>query len=113
MQLLTKAYKCDFCSKLYQIERYAIEHEPRCRKNPENHRICHGCNHLTPVTLDYHYDTYIGMDVRKVKAFYCSKIQSHLYPASIEHSQHGPYEFGDIDNQPMRKDCEHFEYKEY
>ncbi len=47
----TWRYVCDFCSKGYSKEKYCLEHEKRCIKNPS--RVCEMCEqynlgHRTP-----------------------------------------------------------------
>lgn len=112
MKIITKpTYKCDFCSKLYQRKHFAEQHEIKCKKNPDNFRICHECAHLNSKTEEYFFDTGYGEDSRKVKVFYCDKIKTFLHPASVEHSEQGAYELGYESNEPMKKECEMLELK--
>lgn len=111
MEVIIKpTYKCDFCSKLYQRKNFAEAHEIKCKKNPDNFRVCHGCDFLEQVEREYYYDTYCGEGSRMVKVFYCSKVETYLYPASVGHNIEAPYEFGDIENEPMKNNCDMFEF---
>jgi len=108
-----EVYKCEHCRKLYQIKTACEKHEFKCLKNPDNFRICHGCDHLEVQERAYYYDTFHGEDSRNVKVFYCSKVDTLLYPIRIELGDNGAFDFGDILNKPMKKECKHFEEKNY
>lgn len=109
MITITKpTYKCEHCSKLYQLQRFAEAHEPKCYKNPDNFRICHSCPHLKQGEKTYYFDTEHGDGSKKVKVFRCDKLGLLLHPASVEHSEQGAWDFGDELNEPMKKECEHF-----
>ena len=41
----------------------------------------------------------------KVKAFECTKLEVMIIPPNAEHRGNA-YEFGDIDNIPMKKECD-------
>ncbi len=104
-------YQCDFCGKKYLIEHFCKSHEEKCKKNPDNFRICHSCDNLEQIETEYYYDTFQGEGVRTVKVFHCKVKKEYLYPASVGHSEYGAYEFGDIENNPMKSECD--EYTEY
>lgn len=108
-----KALKCEYCSKLYQQERFAILHEKRCSKNPDNRRMCFGCEHLERVKTDHTVFDHNGNDyLEKVSILRCSKIGSFVYPPKVEHSEQGPYlpeNLNDVENIPMKRECNFFE----
>lgn len=104
---IKEIYKCDHCNKLYQIKSWAEQHEEGCNKNPDNFRACFGCKHLCKKNVDYWFDTYHGEDSKDVLVFYCEKIDSCLYPPKVELAKKW-FDFGDINNQPMKKKCEFF-----
>ena len=108
MIVLSKAYKCEYCSKLYQMRYYAERHETRCRKNPENNRLCMDCIHLENAVETYYFDTFNGECERTVKVLKCGKKGIYVYPVSVKFSQMGPYEFDDIANEEMKKECDDY-----
>lgn len=44
-----KAYRCNFCTKLYNYQKSAKRHEKFCSKNPKNKHKCFNCSHLMRV----------------------------------------------------------------
>jgi len=99
-------YKCEHCRKLYQIKRFAETHEKSCTKNPDNWRACHQCTHLGKRTTTIYYDTgYGGEQEEKLDLLYCSKLDTFIYPPSVEHKGNC-HELGDDTNKPMPKECE-------
>lgn len=89
-----KAYKCDFCGKLYKREGNCIRHENVCRKNPDNHFKCFDCKHLElPQDNDYH-------------CMYCKKEKTYMIPISS-------FKKGYISNVPTRivtpEECKDYE----
>ncbi len=105
MITIDKAYKCEFCRKLYQMKKWAIRHEERCKKNPQNDRPCFTCEHIDKIDKEFYFDTYHGEGCRLVSVLKCGKKDICVYPPSVEFSDKGPYEFGDILNEPMPKKC--------
>lgn len=103
-----KIYTCEFCRKYYKMQHFAKLHETRCHKNPANDRKCFHCSNLELVEVDYHFDTYHGEDVRKLKVYYCEKIDTYLYPPTVEHKGGTDFDFGDKCNEPMKKECDKF-----
>lgn len=101
-------YKCDHCNKLYQVKRFAIQHELICNKNPENSRPCLSCPMLekkqTTVCFDAQYG---GEDERKINVLYCSrkKIFLHLPKNQIKNNA---FNLGDETNHPMPKECKEY-----
>lgn len=108
-----KAFKCDFCSKLYQKERFASAHELKCTSNPANKTVCFGCDHLEKVTAEHTYFDHNGNDYQEeVHIMKCSKIGVYVYPPKVGFSERGPYlaeNLGDVENIPMKKECNLFE----
>lgn len=100
---IREIYKCDYCNKLYQIKRYCIKHEQRCKMNPENDRPCFGCKYLVnkEVDIDYGYH-----DTIKANLLYCEKIKRHLYPPQVEHKGN---QIEIDENDPMPKKCGFFD----
>ena len=97
-----KAYKCDFCSKLYQREHAVNYHELICNKNPENKRPCFGCEFLDKKR------TYASKDCPDgevpVDVFYCEsrKIFLHMPQSEIKGN------LLDVDSEIMPKECDSF-----
>jgi hypothetical protein len=110
-----EVYKCEHCRKLYQIKSACISHEPKCKKNPDNFKICHGCEFLEKKEVEVNFQDHNGYDhFRKKKLLHCNKLNKYVFPLSIENSGYGGYlqediGDGDIENEPMPKKCESFE----
>ena len=102
-------YRCEFCRKLYELKHYAELHETNCKGNPINARPCFYCEQVEMKSEEFFFDTYYGDDSRVVKALYCKAKEVFIYPPSVGRSQHGPFEFGDIGNDPMPKTCSIFD----
>lgn len=100
-------YKCEYCKKLYQMKHFCEVHEKQCAKNPNNYRICFGCEFLckkrTHITIDNEYVTH----KEPLDLLYCRKIESFLYPPKVQHKSN-MFDLGDKDNIPMRIDCKYF-----
>lgn len=106
MKTLEKTiYRCDHCGKNYFIKSACERHEPKCPKNEINKRQCFGCGNLTKKIIPYYFDTFQGESKRMVNVFFCEKIDSALHPP---HSN-DPFEFGDVSNEEMKKECEQYE----
>lgn len=84
-------------------------HEIACKKNPNNWRVCFECIHIKKQKVSIYEDTYIGEVETVVELLYCSKIDSFLYPPSVERKGNA-FELGDDLNEPMRKECEHLKH---
>lgn len=102
------AYKCDHCGKVYQLKHAAGIHETRCIKNPKNNRACLSCIHLHKkgATIFYDYADASEQE-RHLDLFHCEKVDSYLYPPSVEHKGN-QFELGDDDNGPMKTECSLF-----
>lgn len=99
-------YKCDHCGKNLQMKHAMIKHEKSCYYNPENTTVCIGCKFLDKKDIDLYYEMFDGEHVRSVNVFYCSKIDSALFPITMDHNK--AFEFVDVENQPMLKECKEF-----
>ena len=53
MKELTKAYKCDYCSKVSLSKSAIKNHERACKHNPANRTYCYTCGHSTTMKKDY------------------------------------------------------------
>lgn len=100
-------YRCEFCNKIYLRKNPAERHEEQCNSNPINFRACSSCEHFKKVEETYYFDTYCGEGSRKVQVFKCDKINSFIHPLSVERNGTA-FEFGDLDNVPMKKECEYY-----
>jgi len=101
-----KAFKCEFCPKLYQRKHFCKSHELSCDKNPKNKRACFDCKHLHKKDVDVYYDEYNGDEsCRNVSLMFCSKVDSFLYPPKVEHKGNS-FELGDYSNNPMPDQCD-------
>ena len=117
---IKEVYKCEYCNKLYQIKRFALEHEKMCSKNPDNKRDClNGCNHLRKkyakvwIGID---DYHTGEPIYEFKTlFYCEKKKTFLYPPKSEHKGNYYTEFYDEENEnnPMPKECDEYKLSDY
>jgi len=114
---IKEVYKCEHCNKLYQIKRYALEHEKSCSKNPENKKAClDGCTFLIKkdakvyIGIDHYYT---GEPVYENRTLlYCEHKKIFLYPPKSEHKQNYYTEFYDEENEnkPMPMTCDNFNY---
>lgn len=101
-----EVYKCDHCSKMYQIKRYAEQHEVFCVKNPENKRACTFCPHLDKKVTSYYQEFPDGSEMeRTVELFFCKEKRMFLYPPKVEIKKTW-FELGYHENSPMPKDCD-------
>lgn len=109
-----KAYKCDYCSKLYQRPTYLVEHEKKCNKKPSNKTLCFGCNYI-----EMKKATITTNDIKtEADLLFCKKLEHYIYPPSVVDSWKGPYLMEDIDegeteNKKIKKECKYYndEYK--
>ena len=104
-------YRCDHCSKIYQIKHYAEKHEKSCTKNPDNRRPCFGCDNLKMKKTTLHSDSYAGAYDYEVEILFCQKVNSFLYPPKVEHKKNW-YETDPVSNKPMPRECEFHTYEE-
>lgn len=102
-------YKCDHCNKLY-LRKHACEaHEPKCRKNPKNHRPCFGCHFI---------ENRIGTGIpdppfspQEISVTFCTLKDKLVCPPTVD----SPYDvveiYGyDYDTEMMPKTCEEARY---
>ena len=108
-----EVYKCEYCRKVYQVKRFAELHEERCTKNPNNKRACFGCNFLEKKSATLYADSPVGGDYEyKRDLLFCKKKQIFVYPPIVEH-KNSAIDLGDEFNEPMPKECNLFEDKEW
>jgi hypothetical protein len=110
-------YKCDHCSKKMVVQSAMQRHEEKCFKNPANFRVCHDCIHLQETEIEYFVDTYqdyggFGEKRKTVTGFRCTKFDLLLYPYKAEY-KNLPNKYPETfeGQEPMRKECEAFNYK--
>ena len=105
-------YKCDFCSRWYQLKRFAESHEKSCTRNPDNYRRClDNCKHLVKkgakvyIGIDEYYTSEPIYETRTL--LFCEKKSMFLYPPKVEHKGNYYTEFYDEENEnkPMMKEC--------
>lgn len=108
MKTLTKTiYKCEYCSKLYQVKHFCEYHELVCHKNPANERVClNGCPFLEKKSTTLYYDNPMGGEItRRVELFHCSAKNVFLYTPKTEIKKNY-HDTGDDSNEPMVKQCD-------
>ena len=98
-------YRCEFCRKLYVVERHAVQHETRCSKNPANNRPCFSCKFLEKRDTFVYDDGWNGEYKTAVVALYCTKYEEYRIPPKAIHRGNA-YEFGDVANEPMPIECD-------
>jgi len=103
-----EVYKCEHCRKLYQRKAACEVHEARCNQNPDNSRVCFACNHLSKENKLFYWDNYEGEHRTQVSVFHCKKLGLIMHPPITEHKGND-YEFGDVENVPMKRECDFFE----
>jgi hypothetical protein len=120
-----KAYKCDYCGKLYMRYKPALNHEQNtCVNNPEIRPLCYSCKHYeqtndteeivfsTGATYSSDYTEYTKTFVPNTCKILCKKLyfNSHL-PQNIKDSLD---ENGYIPLKTIRTGgCEHYEEIKY
>lgn len=45
---IIKAFKCNFCRRIYMRKSYCLKHEKQCTHNPANTPACNTCPHFDP-----------------------------------------------------------------
>jgi hypothetical protein len=99
-------YKCEHCKKLYQLKRFAIQHELICIKNPVNWRPCYGCPMMEKKQTTVYYDSPMGGETeRKVDLLYCNYKKQFFYTPKTE-VKGTQFELGDEANDPMPIECD-------
>ena len=97
-------YKCEFCKKLYQVRHFAVLHEKRCFRNPNNDRACFGCLRLTKKETTIIKDGYNGEYEETVNLCYCIVKDIYLYPPQVEQKENA-IELDEESNEPMPRTC--------
>jgi len=102
-----EVYKCDYCNRLYQIERFCVKHEESCRKRPDYLRPCHDCSVLKKVNqsiLTGGGNRWRGEDEVIVSVLFCEKRDCFIYPPSVT-VKGNAFELDKL-NIEMPKECE-------
>lgn len=115
MKIIT-AYKCGFCSRVYQMKHFCEKHEAKCKQRPENYQKCtDGCKHLVSketetLSRDKLLFAYRGEEIptNTKKLMYCNAKKTYIYPYWCK----SPVEQDDLPdetpNEPMPKECEFY-----
>jgi hypothetical protein len=103
-------YRCSHCGKIYLMQYWCEQHEPKCKKNPDNYQPClDGCRHIEKKEFTFIYDTPHYEDQYQVKVMYCNKKKEAVCPF-----WHSPYDVlydkndEEVTNEIMPEKCEHF-----
>jgi hypothetical protein len=103
-------YRCDHCKKVYLSKYWCEQHEPCCKKNPDNYQPCmDGCPYIEKKEFMYCYDTFQGEGEYKVNVLYCTKKKEAVCPF-----WHNPYEIifdkdnSEVRNELMPKECQYY-----
>lgn len=108
---IKEIYKCDHCRKVYQIKRYAIAHEPKCKKNPINTMRCFdGCIHLIKKEVVYYFDGYDGEHEGKKEILFCEAKKEGVYPFWLNNPLLAEDMDSEIPNEVMPKECDLFKF---
>lgn len=92
-------YKCDYCPKWYQLERFANKHEKYCRLNPNNRHACFDyCQHLVKERGEES-----GPFGRPCQ-FKCNKLNKYLHSYIAERIGHPDVE--STERMPLK--CKHY-----
>lgn len=100
MKEISKAFRCEFCGKLYELKHACEKHEKACSKNPDNFRPCQECIYSKKKTLDLAHQ-----DRRQVDVLFCHKYEHGLIPPKAEH-RGKRYDLDGYQNKPMPSKCE-------
>ena len=102
---IIEIYKCEYCKKIYQIKRFAVQHELRCCKNPDNKRPCFDCPMMVKKEIEIYESFYDGDHERKVDLLYCNYKEQFLYTPKTE-LKGTAFDLGNESNEPMPKECD-------
>ena len=100
-------FKCEYCNKLYQRKYFCEQHEKACFHNPANARKCLSCLFLHKKNVTIFEDLYDGEHEQIVNVFYCEKVNTCLYPPTVEHKKN-QFEIDEYLNMPMKKECGYY-----
>jgi hypothetical protein len=106
---ILEVFYCEYCKKHYLRKHLCGKHEKQCGRNPKNWRACHSCIYLAK-TKDFIYSGY-GETEKVVEILHCNKLNNHVFPTKVEHKGN-QFEFAEIENLPMPKQCDHKEADE-
>jgi len=108
-----KAYRCEYCGKVYLRKGNCKKHEHFCYHNPKNARPCYDCKYQSMEAID----SDCGIRVRET--FYCSKKDIFMYPPLFvyEHENVSDEDYANnLGESPdccaqMLKECKYFKNK--
>ena len=108
-EIKTTIYECEHCRKYYKLKRFAILHEPKCRKNPINKQRCYdGCVHLVKKEVTYFWDHFDGSHESKKEILFCNAKQEGVYPFWMNRPLYQEDIEGEIPNEVMPCECDKF-----
>jgi hypothetical protein len=114
------AYKCEFCSKLYEKRANLVKHAPVCKKNPVNFRPCFACKFSLKVYMPIVIENSVGYEqIIEERIIICDKLKRGIYPPKVErHKTLDAYSISDnhlgiTENLPMPKECDSYEDFEF
>lgn len=97
-------YQCEFCKKELKRKHAMVRHEKYCNHNPSTFKACDMCVFITETKIDYM--SFNGE--RTAKSYYCSKLDTVVYPNKVERlglPEKYPETFSG--QMPMPRTCEH------
>lgn len=99
-------YQCDHCKRDYKRKHFAIAHEPKCKKNPDNYQIClDGCPELEKKKVEIHFDAYDGDHYEDRELLFCLAKKEFVYPFWVDGYLSEDIK-DEIPNNPMPKECD-------
>ena len=106
-------YKCDHCGKKLQRKHAMVNHEAKCRSNPNNIKACFDCEYIDRVAIEYYSDFEWDDGPCQSTAFMCTKKGVFMYPPKLEHSARGipditTYKGNEITQESMPIECDYF-----
>jgi hypothetical protein len=104
----TTIYKCEYCSKVYQLKTFAVNHHLKCRKNPENISKCSEfCTHLIKDEFEVLKSNYYTEWCENISMFKCSKLDKYVKPRwASDIVDYFCSEIPEVEKQP--KECNHY-----
>ena len=85
MKEITKAYKCDYCGRVFSTKSGASKHETHCRKKPSNIACCRCCKHIERKVEEVADLSDEGYPCRKrITIFHCKERGVNLYHPKVE-----------------------------
>lgn len=106
----TTIYKCEYCSKIYQLKRFADKHHLKCRKNPENISKCSDfCTHLIRDKFEVLKSNCYTEWYENISMFKCVKLNKYVKPRwASDIDDHFSSDLPEVEKQP--KECDQYEH---